>query len=113
PRATRVERHALIAVCIDLAAIEALLGDGIGEQVEGRRCALEALFGGLVAWAHVRVQLFGERPVGAANIIGASGSADAEGGIWIPAQGVSTLRLRTPAPEIGIRRVRPFWPAGL
>src|SRR5690606_7087707 len=99
PWTSCVERHALIAIGIDLAAIEALFGDGIGEKIERCGRALEALFGGLIAWADVRVQLLGKRPVGAANIVGASGSADAEGGIWIPAQGVSALRLRTPAPK--------------
>ena len=77
-----------------VTAIEALLRHWIREKVERGRRLLEPLFRGFVVRAHVRVQLFGEIPVRAPNFIRACGPAHAEGGVWIPAQGVSALRLR-------------------
>ena len=75
-------------VGVDVAAIVAAFGDGIGEKVERRSRALESVFRRFVAGTHVGMQFFGQRPVGATNFVGAGGSADAEGGIRVPVQGV-------------------------
>ena len=84
----RSERHALVAIGIDLTAIEAALGGGFREKIESRGGALEAFLSLLIAGADVGMQLLGKLPVRATNLVGGSGSADAEGGIRIPTQGV-------------------------
>ena len=82
------ERHALVAVGVNLAAVEAALAGWVRKQIESGRGALEPLLGRAVAGAHIRVQLLGELAVRAANIVGGRASAYAECGIRVPAQGL-------------------------
>ena len=61
---------ALIAVGVDLPAVESGALFRIGEQLEGPADLFEAFLGLLVAGARIRVQALGELSVGAPNLVG-------------------------------------------
>src|SRR5690606_7367790 len=86
-----LEGRALIAVRIDLAAVEPRALLLVGQKVERGRDALEALRRRLVVRTHVRVQLLCELSVGSANVLGARRFRHAQRGIRIPAQACPSL----------------------